>query len=42
LAGVVVFAVAVALGKAWLAPLPSAIGFLGVLIPLLLLETRSA
>ncbi len=40
LAGVALLALAVALRRDLFAPLPAALGFLGVLIPLLLVETR--
>lgn len=40
-AGIVLVAVALAAGRETFAPLPTTIGFLGVLIPLLFLEARS-
>ena len=40
-AGIVLVAIAVVAGRETFAPLPTAIGFLGVLIPLLFLEARS-
>lgn len=40
LSGIVVFAVAVALRRETFPPLPSALGYLGVLIPLLFMEMR--
>jgi len=38
----VVLLVALVAGRDWLEPLPTALGFLGVLIPLLFLEVRRA
>lgn len=38
--GVVLFAVAVVVDRALFPPIPSAIGYLGVLVPLLFTETR--
>lgn len=40
LAGVVLFVVAVLWRRDWFPPLPAAFGYLGVLIPLLFMETR--
>jgi len=40
-AGIVLVVVALVLGRETFAPLPTTIGFLGVLIPLLFLEARS-
>ncbi|MGH7656906.1 MAG: hypothetical protein ACREL6_01640, partial [Gemmatimonadales bacterium] len=40
LAGVVLFALGVALWPEMFPPLPSALGFLGVILPLLFLEIR--
>jgi hypothetical protein len=42
LGGVALFAVAAGLRPDRFAPLPAALGFLGVLVPLLVLETRNA
>jgi len=41
LGGVALFAVGAGLRPALFAPLPAALGFLGVLVPLLVLETRN-
>lgn len=41
LAGVVLVAVAIVINRAVFAPLPTAFGYLGVVIPLLFLELRS-
>jgi hypothetical protein len=41
LAGIVLLVVALVLGRSVFVPLPTTIGFLGVLIPLLFLEARS-
>jgi hypothetical protein len=40
LGGVVLFAVAVSVAPATFPPLPTAFGYLGVLVPLLFMETR--
>jgi F0F1-type ATP synthase assembly protein I len=40
LAGIVLFAAAVAVDRQVFHPLPSALGYVGVLIPLLIVETR--
>jgi hypothetical protein len=40
LTGIVIFAVAVVMDREMFPPLPSALGYLGVVVPLLFMETR--